>query len=86
MRGLVGLLFLAGCGNPSPVYTLYRDSEVATALGKELRVHWATFDAAETGEYNRENCRMAARLLNGNARSLNGDRQAVRFWCVAGRA
>lgn len=59
-------------------YTLYRNSG---AFG--LRIHFASFDAAERDDFNRLNCDMAARLLNANVRELSGDIGAG-FWCERG--
>lgn len=56
------------------VYTLYRGSP----LGSDVRVHVATFDADEKGDYNRENCDTARRLFQ----SQPGVR--VRYWCERG--
>jgi hypothetical protein len=54
---------LAACSNTSvEAYTLYRNSP----LDYSMRVHWATFNAADEGSYNMNNCLMAARILNAN--------------------
>jgi len=68
---------------PAVPVTLYRSSP----LSPGLRVHWATFDADESAEYNIRNCTMAARLLNANIRALNGEAYdpALGFWCEPGR-
>jgi hypothetical protein len=72
---------LAACGPSSgPEYTLYRSS----SLDSTLRVHWASFNAAESGSYNQENCQMAADLLMKNLRELNNGEEPVRFWCELG--
>ncbi|ANU08449.1 hypothetical protein A6F65_02163 [Paraurantiacibacter namhicola] len=54
-----------------------------------MRVHFATFDAADGLEYNLANCRMAARALNANvaalAEKLAYERQSdLGYWCEAG--
>lgn len=50
------------------------------------RIHWATFDAAESNpEYNANNCEMAADLLNENIKRLNEGRSPSHFWCEKGR-
>jgi len=79
-----GAFLAAGCGlieRGTKPYTLYRDSG-----NPELRLHWASFDAdAESESYNRENCELAARLLNENLRRV--DPRAYRdhtFWCEPG--
>lgn len=67
-------------------FTLYRNS----GLDRSMRVHWATFDAAESDRnYNRNNCGMAARLLNANVDASAKDEgkprdPAVGFWCEPG--
>ena len=55
-----------------------------------MRVHWATFNANDKGDYNRENCAMAARLLNANvAASAKAEGKqplkGVGFWCEPGK-
>lgn len=59
----------------SDVYTLYRNS--LTDLN--MRLHIATFDSADGGAYNRENCDLAAKLLQ----SQPGVK--TKFWCEKGR-
>jgi hypothetical protein len=88
MRALIlmlSLVMLAGCNNASPTYTLYRNSP----LNSELRVHWATFDAndsgAGAGTYNQENCNYAAGLLNKNVLELNDGVATLKFWCELGK-
>ncbi len=56
-------------------FTLYRNSP----LDPSMRLHVATFDAAEGEQYNRENCNTAADLFSRQT----GVR--TRFWCEAGR-
>ena len=78
-----GLSIIGGCGalTGGDTYTLYRNSPTDPAM----RVHWATFDADESGDYNGENCQMAVDLLTDNLKRLNGDGYApVRFWCEKG--
>ena len=81
---LAGALILAGCGRHSAqTYTLYRTSSSDHAL----RIHWGTFDAAESDPgYNINNCEMTARLLTANMKALNGARYdpALGFWCEPG--
>lgn len=71
-----------------PSFTLYRNSPA----DQSLRVHWGTFDARERDpNYNRNNCVMAARLLNANAKASDLIRAGeeinskVGFWCEPGR-
>jgi hypothetical protein len=70
---IVALLLLTGCDGDT--YTLYRSSTAAVGL----RIHIATFDAAEKAEYNRENCELAQRLF----REQPG--VSVQYWCEKGR-
>ncbi len=70
-----------GCNEGGPIYTLYRNSP----LDLHMRVHWASFDAKESGNYNQENCNMAADLLNKNLSKENPENYpAVHFWCEKG--
>ena len=83
---LTGLLLVAGCGgttSSAETFTLYRNSP----LDRSIRVHWATFDADESDpNYNRNNCEMAARLLNANL-GASAEKEGkppypdVGFWC-----
>lgn len=81
------VVLLEGCDgfHGSATYTLYRNSP----LDPSLRVHWATFDAADkgtgAGDYNQANCSMAAELLNANVAKLNAGQHPARFWCEKGR-
>jgi hypothetical protein len=84
---LIALWSVQGCddGSQSQTVTLYRNSP----FDHSLRVHWATFDAADKGNYNLNNCLMAARVLNANvtasARSEGKQRDlAAGFWCETG--
>lgn len=56
-------------------FTLYRNS----VLDPSMRLHVATFDAADGRAYNAENCNTAADLFSRQP----GVR--TRFWCEAGR-
>jgi hypothetical protein len=57
------------------VYTLYRNS----VTDEQMRIHVATFDALESGEYNRGNCEQAQLLFQNQA----GVKTI--FWCEKGR-
>jgi hypothetical protein len=57
------------------IYTLYRNSPEFA----DMRIHVATFDAAEDKDYNRQNCEIARDLFA----SQPGVR--VRYWCERGR-
>ena len=74
----VPLLFLSALSacaqDPSEVYTLYRSSVVTP----NARIHIATFDADESGDYNQENCWTAADLFQ------NQPGVRTRFWCEQG--
>lgn len=83
------IITLTGCSLEKPISneqaTLYRNSHVMN----DLRVHWATFDASDGGDYNLGNCQMAARLLNANVRASAAAEgkepySAVGFWCEVG--
>lgn len=69
-------LFLSACSESSSgeTYTLYRGSIVGN-----MRVHMATFDAAEGNGYNQTNCQIAADLF---ARQPG---VSVRYWCEKGK-
>ena len=65
--------------------TLYRNSP----LDPSERVHWASFNANESGDYNLGNCTMDAKLLNANvAASAKAEgkepNDGVGFWCEPG--
>ena len=70
---LLGLAI--ACNRDTNTYTLYRNGEAADTL----RIHVATFDAKEDGEYNHDNCEQTRELfqVHPSARS--------RFWCENGR-
>ena len=84
---------VAACGSETTAeadraetYTLYRNSP----LDRGERVHWATFNADDKGDYNRGNCAMAARLLNANVGEsaiAEGKEpySGVGFWCEPGK-
>lgn len=68
---------VAHAAGASDTYTLYRGS----LLVPGLRVHVATFDAADPldADYNKGNCRHVAEMFMKQP----GDK--VRFWCEPGR-
>jgi ABC-type glycerol-3-phosphate transport system substrate-binding protein len=71
-------LLLPGAGasaSDDHVATLYRSSVVLS----NARLHVATFDAAESFEYNWENCQLAADLFQQQPGVK------VRYWCERGR-
>jgi hypothetical protein len=60
---VAGVAALIGCDD-SNVYTLYRSSPTVGEIhGEKARIHVATFDAAESEEYNRLNCETARELF-----------------------
>ena len=84
---------LAGCGQPqtpsvsdageTQVATLYRNSN----LIKDLRLHFGSFDVVgEANDFNINNCKMTARLLNANIneQSTSPKSPSVGFWCEPG--
>lgn len=78
MKGwaIVALALLSGCSPPSAgAHTLYRNS----VLDPNMRVHVASFDAAEGDSYNAENCETARSLFQRQGGV------SVRFWCEKGR-
>jgi hypothetical protein len=52
------MILLLGCGD-AVTYTLYRNSPVIP----DARLHVATFDSADGGQYNSENCQAARDLF-----------------------
>jgi hypothetical protein len=87
--GIVAAVAVTSCSSQAPGaerFTLYRNS----FMDHSMRVHWATFDAAESDRnYNRNNCEMAARLLNANAAAsarAEGKEPdpGLGFWCEPG--
>ena len=83
---VLAIALTAACNSkPDTTYTLYRNSP----LGRSDRVHFATFNAAESNDFNRSNCSMSARLLNANfaasAKAEGKDPIAgIGFWCEPG--
>ena len=74
--GLGSIVSTDGQASPdSPVFTLYRSS----VLNSAARIHVATFDAADGGTYNHENCNAAADLFQ------HQEGVRTRFWCEGGR-
>ncbi|MBT9513271.1 MAG: hypothetical protein IV104_13070 [Acidovorax sp.] len=72
---VLALVMTAAGGAVASTFTLYRNSP----LDPSMRLHVATFDAADGEQYNRENCNLAADLF-----SRQGGVK-TRFWCEAGR-
>lgn len=68
-------LSAGGCSGGGETYTLYRNS----AIDPLMRIHVATFDAAERGSYNAENCELGAKLYQAQPGIK------TRFWCEKGK-
>jgi len=78
VEALIAIAFLTGC-DYSNVYTLYRNSPTVGEIhGEKARIHVATFDAAQSEEYNRLNCETARQLFAAEG-------VTVRYWCEKGR-
>lgn len=71
---IAAAVLLIGCVGESEGFTLYR----ASPLDAQMRIHVATFDAADGSKYNQENCNIAATLFQGQPGA------AVRYWCEKG--
>lgn len=69
----LALFSLSGCNNDNR-YTLYR----ASPLDQAMRIHMATFDAADGEAYNQENCQIVANLMK------NQPGVTVNYWCEKG--
>lgn len=65
---------IAACTD-SEAFTLYRNSPV----GADMRIHVASFNAADGEAYNRENCQVAASLF----KTQSG--VTVAYWCEKGQ-
>ena len=65
---------LGGCDLHDSTFTLYRNS----ATDENMRVHVASFDAADGEAYNRGNCEQAQLLFN----TQSGVK--TKFWCEKG--
>ena len=74
MKWLALSSFLSMFGCSDPTYTLYHNS----LLDPNMRIHVASFDAAEDSHYNQENCQVAAGLFSGQPGVK------TRFWCEKG--
>jgi len=57
------------------MFTLYRNS----VTDEDMRIHVATFDAAEEEAYNRGNCEIARGLFQSQPGVT------VKYWCEKGR-
>ena len=73
VAGIGTLFLLSACSDGGETYTLYRGSTVG-----DMRIHVATFDAAEGGDYNQTNCKIAAELF------VAQPDVSVTYWCEIG--
>ncbi len=71
---VISLFLLAACSD-GQTYTLYRNS----VTDENMRIHVASFDAAEEEAYNRGNCEQAQLLFQ------NQPGVKTKFWCEKGR-
>jgi hypothetical protein len=71
---MISGIALLGCSDAA-VYTLYRNSP----LMENTRLHVATFDSADSEQYNSETCLVARDLFQRQPGV------SVRFWCEKGR-
>lgn len=72
---LASLLCLTACSKTDDgTYTLYRNS----TLEPSMRIHFATFDAADGENYNQENCNLTKDLIDKTNNNI------TRFWCEKG--
>lgn len=83
----ISAVMVSGCGDGQigSSATLYRNSPLDPAM----RVHFASFNADESGDFNAQNCEMMARILNANvnesAAAEGKERNpSVGFWCESG--
>jgi hypothetical protein len=71
-------------------YTLYRSGIdlPAKTHDESLRIHVATFDAAQDAKYNLANCEFAQELFNANQPHYRGSTYGtikIKYWCEKGR-
>ena len=75
----IAIIVLSACSisgaSEGQIFTLYRNS----VTDENMRLHVATFDAAENEEYNRGNC-VQAQLLFQSQQGVK-----TKFWCEKGR-
>ena len=69
------ILSFTACTPADGNFTLYRNS----AIDANMRIHVASFDAADGAKYNNENCNVAGELFK------NQPGVTVRYWCEKGR-
>jgi hypothetical protein len=71
---LVFIIQVSGCNQTGDSFTLYRNS----VTNENMRIHVASFDAADGEAYNRGNCEQAQVLFQAQ-QSVK-----VKFWCEKG--
>ena len=90
---MAACLVFIGCDKleGAPTYTLYRNSSLSLQVANvQMRLHVATFYVEDSKPYfNRNNCKMSARLYNANIVALNpswkeNSIQPIGFWCERG--
>ena len=77
LRTLLPLTFIAllvGCDSSGDTFTLYRNS----VMGEKMRIHVASFNAADGEAYNRGNCEQAQLLFQAQPGVK------TKFWCEKG--
>jgi hypothetical protein len=65
---------MTGCVSDNDTFTLYRNSLV----DENMRIHVASFNAADGDAYNRENCEQAQQLFQAQPGVK------TKFWCEKG--
>jgi len=77
LRTLFPLTFVAlaaGCDSGGDIFTLYRNS----VTNENMRIHVASFNAADGEAYNRGNCEQAQLLFQAQPEVK------TKFWCEKG--
>jgi len=82
---MAALLVLAGCGQESARYTLYRHGTATPSMSPDerdkavkARIHVATFNAHRLDARNEDNCRTAAAMFSAHDGAPGG------YWCELG--
>jgi len=68
------VVLMAGCDSGSNTFTLYRNS----VTDENMRIHVASFNAADGEAFNRGNCEQAQQLFQGQPGVK------TKFWCEKG--
>lgn len=72
---LAGMALPASAIDDAEVVTLYRNSPIDSTM----RIHMATFDAADGKDYNSDNCWLIADMFQA------ANDVEMRYWCEPGR-